>query len=183
MNPRTLLLTLALLAPAVVLTVAPASPAAAQEKDREKKGGNGKGGNGKNDGKGDGKSTGDTKEAEKDPKDTPEWAALSRIGAEFASKDAAGLTARVPAKGRLRIALGGDSDGDYSADQAKGVLETWFREKGEITCTLKKLSGRVGIFDMTVKAGNGTNAWALHAEIQKLEGGGFALVRLEKLRV
>jgi hypothetical protein len=85
-----------------------------------------------------------------DPKETPVGRACVPIGAEFRQKKSQALVDRVRPKGRLHLALGKAGEA-YSAEQAKALLEQWFKDKKELKVELKSVTGMTGKFDLTYR--------------------------------
>jgi hypothetical protein len=156
MNARSALL--ALLA-AATLAAAPA-PLHAQDKG-------GKGGKG-----------GGQKEPRK-AEETPEWRASLAIGRLFAAADAAGLSRRMPAGEKVRIAL--DVSGEYKAEQAQVILSDWFRGKSDISAKIDKLNGLTASFDVAWRQDRSETqrTGRLFATLRQERDGSFVLVRLE----
>lgn len=156
-----------------VPSAAPRDLGAAHAQDKDGKGrknGGEKGEGGKGGGDKDGKE-------KKDPKDAPQWKLVQKVADEFAAKDAAALVARIEPKTKLRLSIGELKDrtqvsGDYGADQAKALLQSWFSEKGAITVSVTKVEGDTGICAMRVKVAGKDKEFVheLHVKLRKKDG-------------
>jgi len=169
---------LALLVASALLPV-PASllgpaPAFAQDKGGGKGGkkGGGKDGGGKDGGK----------EEEKDPKDTPEWKACERIGADFAARNADALVARVHEKEKIRISLGDGKVDDYAPDHAKTVLKEWFKDRSDFKVEVKGVQGLGGRLQISfARAGSNRRETRtlLLTLVRRPKGGAFGISKIE----
>ncbi len=86
---------------------------------------------------------------------------LVDLAGYFGSKNTSLLLNRVPADAKLTLSLVG-KEADYSATQARGVLDTWFDEVQscpvDVVGTKEKpvkFDDRVGVFPMTVQRKGG----------------------------
>jgi len=70
------------------------------------------------------------------PEKTAEQKELEAIGAEFKAMDADALMARVPEKGKIRLALG-PNDRTFNHSHAKTVIEGWFESRTIVKVKLK----------------------------------------------
>jgi hypothetical protein len=86
------------------------------------------------------------KEAEKKQREKN----LTDIAGYFGSKSVDLLLGRVPKSQKLSLALGKDNTGDYSIDQARGVLNKYFEALRTLTVDFVKADGVVGCFTLTV---------------------------------
>jgi len=134
---------------------------------------------------GSGKDGGAAKEPEKkkDERDTPAGKACASVGAEFQAKSSQALVDRVRPKGKLQLALGSAADG-YAADQAKAVLDAWFKDKKDLKAELTSVTGLTGKFKLTYRK-DGTDKpseQSLYVTVEKKEKGeGFHLAKIEIL--
>ena len=121
----------------------------------------------------------DTKD--KDGKDTPEGKAGAAIGADFQAKDSQRLVDRIKPKGKLRLSLGDGSD-EYATEQAKGVLDEWFKDKKDIRVELTSAKDLLATLKLKFrKDGSDKDAEkTLLLTLEKKEkGGGFHLAKIE----
>jgi hypothetical protein len=97
----------------------------------------------------------------KDPAQVKREKNLADLAGYFGSKNTSLLINRVPADAKLAISLAG-KEADYSATQARGVLDTWFDEVQ--TCSVDvvgtkekpvKYDDKVGVFPITVQRKGG----------------------------
>jgi hypothetical protein len=144
-------------------------------------------GNGKDGGapKNGDKDAGDKKagEKKKDERDTPAGKACAAVGADFQAKNAQALVDRVRPKGKLQLSLGSAGDA-YAADQAKAVLDAWFKDKKDLKLELTSVDGLTGKFKLTYRK-DGTDKpseQSLYVTVEKKEKGeGFHLAKIEIL--
>jgi hypothetical protein len=79
--------------------------------------------------------------------------AISDLGASFGAKGAADLVAKVQKDAKLTLTLGRDDDGDFAADQARGVLDAWFADLQTLSVdiTAMKVVDSAGSFPLTIR--------------------------------
>lgn len=121
--------------------------------------------------------------AKEDPKETPVGRACSQIGGDFRGKRSQALVDRVRPKGKLHLALGAAGD-KYAADQAKAVLEEWFKDKKDLRLELKSVTGLTGKFDLTWRqdGSDKESARTLCITLERKERAeGFFLAKIEIL--
>lgn len=119
-------------------------------------------------------------------KSTPEWKALEAVGAEIQAKDAQALADRVRRKGKVRIKLGAERDGEYAPDQAKAVLDDWFADKRDLRLELASVKDLLGEFKLTFRKDGSDKLLErrLGVTLEKKEkdkGEGWFLARIEIL--
>jgi hypothetical protein len=77
------------------------------------------------------------------PKPPAETAAFATIAAEWLRGDAAAIAARLPARGRITLALPDVTAGSYRAEQARSLLVKYFRSRTFSAVTVKGVQDRV----------------------------------------
>ncbi|MCE9638421.1 MAG: hypothetical protein K8T90_22190 [Planctomycetes bacterium] len=132
---------------------------------------------------GDKKDKGAQKDDKKDKngKDTAEGKASAAVGAEFQAKDSQALVNRIKAKGTLRLSLG-DGTNDYAAEQAKPVLDDWFKDKKDIRVELTSAKELLGTLKLKYRkdgSDKDTEKVLLVTLEKKEKGEGFTLAKIE----
>jgi hypothetical protein len=79
-------------------------------------------------------------------KKTEEEKLLEALGASWKAGDAKALAARFPAKRKVSLRIPGADAGDYRAEQAKSLLETYFAARAFTKVELKSVKEMTGTF-------------------------------------
>lgn len=76
--------------------------------------------------------------------------ALKAIAVSFGAEDPAGVLVNVGRNAKVRLTLGAD-DGDYSRDQARGILDKYFERMQSIDVDTSKMNAEENVASFPVK--------------------------------
>ena len=88
------------------------------------------------------------------PKKSEEEVLLEAIGADWMAGSASAVAARLPEKAKVSLRLPGAAGGEYRREQAKSLLEEYFRRRTFAKVELKSVKEQVGTFAVEYTGGD-----------------------------